>query len=193
MRGSAIVLAVLVAAAVSAPAVAQEYCFEYPSGEYDPTWNPDARVEWHQVVPVYCEWYEQTGHDDANSNGHIDPCEHIFFNGERYHVDWIGPTYRLVSMSDPADVKLVEDHEPGGQPFIYHEVYPTFCNSVETDDPLNQVCQEVEILFPPEDAGWWHIEEINTNIRATPDPVSPVEDSTWGKIKAFFRRVAKIF
>ena len=193
MSKFAIALVLLAIAAPVVPAAAQEFCFEYPSGVYDPTWVLEERVEWHQVVPVYCEWFEQTGHDDANSNGRIDACEHIFFNGERYHVDWIGPTYKLVSIADPSEVRLVEDHEPGGQPFLYHEVYPTFCNTIETDAPLTQVCQEMEVLFPPEDAGFWHVEEINTNIRATADPMSPVEDSTWGKIKNFFQSIGDAF
>lgn len=192
MRSVALLLALALAAASAVPAAALEYCFEYPSGVFDPTWTPDARTEWHQVVPVYCEWYEQTGHDDADCNGQIDPCEYIYFNDQRYHVDWIGPTYKLVSVEDPSEVRMVEDHEPGGKPFIYHEVYPTFCNAIETDSPLVQACQEVQIIYPTEDCGTWHVAEVNTNIRATPD-MSPAQPSTWGKIKALFQRLREIF
>jgi hypothetical protein len=56
---------------------------------------------------------------------------------------------------------------------------------VHTPDEITHVCQEIYIDYPPEDEGWWHVDEIKLNIRTS--PTSPVENNTWGKIKSFFR------
>ena len=55
---------------------------------------------------------------------------------------------------------------------------------VHTDQPIVQVCQYIQILEPPEYAGEWHVEEIDTNIHTNGG--SPVEPNTWSKIKNFF-------
>jgi len=194
MRGFAISLAMLAVVAIAVPAVGQEYYYEYAPIDraYDPTWPADGE-EWHQLFPNYCIYDEQTDHDDANGDGYIDVCEHIWINGEQHHVEWIGPTYKLVAMRPSEDGRPVlpkyaeyagmED----GRQHVYHEIYPTFCNEFETEEPIEYECQEIYIFYPPEDAGWWHVEEINTNIRTVPQ--SPVEPGTWGKIKAWFRGI----
>jgi hypothetical protein len=194
MRGSAIVLALLATAALSVSAAGQEFYHEFATTgrPFDPTWPADGE-EWHQLFPNYCVLDEQTGHDDANGDGYIDVCEHIWFNGEQHHVEWIGPTYKLVYMGDLPDGRPVlpryaEDASPpGSRQFLYHEVYPNFCNEFETTEPIEFECQEVWVEYPPEDVGWWHVEEINTNIRTVPQ--SPVEEGTWGRIKAWFGRL----
>ncbi len=198
MRRFAIALAALLVVAVVVPAFGQTYYYDYrppdpPDRGYDPTWPPEGS-QWHQLMPNYCQYDEQTNHEDADGNGAIDVCEHIWFNGERQHVEWIGPTYKLVFMGTgkhgrPVAPKYLEEAGPGDKQFSYHEVFPTYCNIVETTEPITDECQEVWIEFPPEDVGWWHVEEINTNIRTVPDPVNPADESTWGKIKEFFRNL----
>jgi hypothetical protein len=196
MRTLAIALAALAVAAMVVPASAQEFVYEFPSPTrgYDPSWPADGG-QWHQLYPTYCQYDTQTGHDDADGNGSMDFCEHIWFNGQRHHIEWVGPTIKLVYTGVPPDGrppvqdKYVEEVVIGDRQYSYHEIYPTFCNIIETTEPITNECQEVWIEFPPEDVGWWHVEKIETNIRTVPDPVSPVEDSTWSKIKSFFKEL----
>jgi len=192
MRGLAIALALFVIVTVAVSAAGQEFYYDYRPVDrpFDPTWPPDGD-EWHQLQPNYCIYDEQTDHDDADGNGYIDVCEHIWFNGERHHVEWIGPTYKLVYIGEPpgdrpVSPKYAEDAVPGSRQHVYHEVYPVFCNEFGTTEPIEYECQEIWIEFPPEDVGWWHVEEINTNIRTVPDP-SPVDEGTWSRIKGWFR------
>ena len=191
MRRFGIAFAALAVAAMVVPSLAQEFSYELPTLDrgYDPTWPADGAT-WHQLYPTYCQNDTQTGHDDADGNGSMDVCEHIFFNCERHHIEWIGPTYRLVQIPDagrpPVEPKYVEETLNGDRQYSYHEVYPIFCNIIETAEPITNECQEIWIEFPPEDVGWWHVERIETNIRTVPDPVNPVEESTWGRIKAWF-------
>lgn len=195
MKGFAIALAAATVVVMVVPAIGQMNYYDYrpPTRNYDPTWPQDGS-QWHQLVPNYCEYNEQTGHEDADGNGSIDVCDNIWLDGERHHVEWIGPTYKLVFVGTPTDgrpvsEKYLEDAGPTGRQFSYHEVYPTFCNIIETTEPITQECQEVWIEFPPEDVGWWHVEEINTDIRTVPNPVNPAKGSTWGRIKEFFRNL----
>ncbi|MFH1501786.1 MAG: hypothetical protein ABIG03_01935 [Candidatus Eisenbacteria bacterium] len=188
MRTLAIALTALFVAAMVVPAAAQEMYFEYgaqtPSRGYDPTWPPDGSP-WHELYPGFCNTHDQTDHDDADGNGQIDACEHIWLGGERHHVEWIGPTYVLERPGTREEI-YVEDGGPLGRQTHYHEIAPVFCREVVTQDPILDECQNVIVLEPPEHAGEWHVKEINTDIRTRPDPASPVERSTWGKIKSWF-------
>jgi hypothetical protein len=195
MRRFAIALTVLAVAAMVAPALAQEFYYEYetPARPYDPSWPGDGAT-WHQLYPTYCQYDTQTDHDDADGNGSMDVCEHIWFNGERQHIEWVGPTIKLTYMGTPPDGrpvmdKYVEEAAPTDRQYSYHEIYPTFCNIIHTTTPITQECQEVWIEFPPEDVGWWHVAKIETNIRTVPDPINPIEPNTWGKIKNFFSKL----
>jgi hypothetical protein len=190
--GIALMMLGLLAFACSAYAQA-DYYFEYqgtPVRGFDPSWPPDG-APWHELVPNYCVMHTQSCHGDANGNGQMDVCELIALDCQPYHIDWIGPTYvlRFVGSRPMAD-KYLED-APGRQTGTYHEVYPIFCNIVETDPPITEVCQEVWITYPPEDVGWWHVEEINTDIRTS--PCSPVENTTWAKVKNIFKNLRSLF
>jgi len=182
----AITVCVAALLVLSAGAQAQDpMVLEYQGVRADNAW-PDDGSFWHTLHPAssFCQDVEQTGHDDANGDGMIDVCESVQLDGDWHHIDWIGPTYKLRSMDRQVD-KYVEPLSE--RQHAYHEVYPTFCNEVGTNEPITHVCQEVYIEFPPEDEGWWHVEDIRMNIRTTPE--SPVEPSTWTKIKRFFRDV----
>ncbi|MBD3347636.1 MAG: hypothetical protein GF400_00370 [Candidatus Eisenbacteria bacterium] len=192
MKRFAIALSVLAIAALAVPAAGQTYYYDYNPVDrpYDPTWPADGD-EWHQLYPNYCIYDEQTGHEDANEDGYIDACEHIWINGERHHVEWVGPTFHLREIMPPGEerqrreIYMEQVVLQGDRPHVYHEVYPVFCTEVGTTEPIEFECQEVFVEFPPEYAGWWHVEEITTNIHTVPQ--SPVEGSTWSTIKDWFR------
>jgi hypothetical protein len=188
MRNCVIVFAVIAFIALALPASADEV-FELvqPIRGYDPTWPPDGST-WHTLHPpdLFCTNGTQTDHDDVDGDGNMSFCDNIQIDGVWKHIEWVGPTIRLRS-SQPGrqDLKWVEPVEPTGRQYQYHEVAPVYCNLVETTEPIEYECQEVWIEFPPEDVGWWHVEAIETNIRTNGG--SPVERSTWGQIKDWFR------
>jgi len=190
MTRSALALALAGLVLVCGSGWAQEEIYlEYPAPpppgrQVDPSWPPDGSG-WHMLAPTYCAGYTQDGHEDANGDGMIDACEHITLSGQRWHITWVGPTYTLVRSPGRADSMMVEPVFLGsGRQHVYHEVHPDFCTTVETSEPIETECQEVYITNPPEDVGWWHVKRIKLNIRCGP-PQSPIEDSTWGRIKAW--------
>jgi hypothetical protein len=188
----AFVIAVLLVSFVL-PAAADMAIFEYApiNRSYDPTWPPDGAT-WHGIHPgaTFCALADQTDHDDADGNGQIDACESIQLDGVWRHVEWIGPTITITYLTDGSRVPVMIEPvtEPGRPPapVEYHVVYPedAFCTTIVTDVPITDVCQIVTIIEPPEYAGPWHVEEIATNIHVGSG--SPVERSTWAKIKNIF-------
>ncbi len=181
------VIAVVLAAFVL-PAFAFEiYEYTPPTRGYDPSWPPEGSP-WHALYPpeIYCSNGVQTDHDDQNGDGMIDPCENIQIDGVWKHVEWIGPTITLVRQGREAVYvePIASDRQND-----YHVIYPpeAVCTIVHTDVPIVEVCQYVQIIDPPEFAGEWHVEEIETNIHTNGG--SPVDDSTWGKIKSFFTQL----
>ena len=186
MRAFVTILALAALVVFTLPVSADEV-FELPSWDrgFDPTWPPDG-VTWHTLHPpeAYCTNVVQTGHDDVDGDGNMSFCDNIQIDGAWKHIEWCGPTFTLVYIGGGRQDKYVEPIESNGRQFTYHEVYPTYCNIITTTTPIEYVCQYVWIEDPPEDVGEWHVEAINTNIRTNGG--SPVDDSTWGKIKSFF-------
>lgn len=186
MRICVVTLAAVMLVASALPVCADEV-FELtaPIRGYDPTWPPDGS-SWHTLHPpeLLCTDNVQTGHDDVDGDGQMSFCDNIQLDGVWKHIEWVGPTIRIRSL-DPErqDEVYIEPVEMPGRQFVYHEVSPTYCNIFETTEPITSVCQEVWVEFPPEDVGWWHVEAIETNIRTNGG--SPVEPSTWGRIKAW--------
>jgi hypothetical protein len=186
MNRFAIALVAVCLLALVVPAIADDTFYlelVQASRAFDPSWPPDGSA-WHELYPVFCTGHTQTGHDDANGNGAIDVCENIMIDGVLSHIDWIGPTFVLRKVGRD-QVKYVE--ATIAKQHDYHEVYPTFCNTVTTDPPIQYVCQEVYVTFPPEDVGWWHVESIETNIITSPS--TAVREDTWSRIKAFFENL----
>jgi hypothetical protein len=190
-----LVTAVLLACLVL-PAAADLGVYELtePARGYDPTWPPDG-ANWHGIHPsdIYCSVSEQTGHDDADGNGQIDACESIELDGVWRHVEWIGPTFTLVALAGEQErpigmimVELVAAPTRPPAPYEYHVVYPpdAYCTIIESFEPIEGVCQIVNIQDPPEFWGEWHVEAVETNIHVGTG--SPVEPSTWGRLKSFF-------
>ena len=193
MRNCIITLAVLAFVALSLPVGAEEV-FELvaPVRGYDPTWAPDSTTTWHTLHPpeLFCTNGVQTDHDDVDGDGMMSFCDNIQIDGVWKHIEWVGPTIRIRYLENGRAVKYIEPVEVPGRQFQYHEVSPIYCNLIETTEPIEYVCQEVWIEFPPEDVGWWHVEAIETNIRTNGG--SPVENpSTWSQIKNWFRKLIR--
>ncbi len=182
-----LMIAVVLVAVLAPAASAQDgLVLEWTGRPVDTSWPEDGSV-WHEFHPTYCTDRVQTGHQD-DGNGQIDVCEYIQFDEGWTHIEWVGPTYTLTRMGEPRDEKFIEPIDAmgdGPRDEWFHEVYPTFCNEVHVQQPIEGICQEVYIDYPPEDEGWWHVTDIKLNIRTGPFD-SPVEESTWGKIKQFF-------
>ncbi len=144
---------------------------------------------WHELYPTFCIVHTQMGYGD-NGDGVVSVCDAIFLeDGTICHIIWVGPTYFLYHL-ETGDVMFTEPttDDPGGDPTgeIWHEIAPHFCDEWEIDawedngDGIVSVCDIVWIAGEP-----WHIEEVRLDITVVPG--SPVEDSTWGQIKAFFK------
>ena len=161
---------------------------DVPGRPFDPAWPPDGPgTTWHQMLPadMFCTSAEQTGHNDADGNGLIDACESIQLGSVWRHIEWVGPTYTLARADDTRVTIYVEYYDTARQNH-YHVISPPEfeCSIITTDQPLVGECQYVVIEQPYELQGDWHVERVGTNIHTGPG--SPVEASTWGKMKAFF-------
>jgi hypothetical protein len=180
----ALALAVLVL-----PALAEFEIWEQvpPEGQagvrYDVPWPPEG-FQWHRMYPVACTYGTQTDHDDTDGDGFVDQCENVQIDGVWKHVEWAGPTIYLWR-PESREQLVIEPTAPGGRE-QYHIINPpeAYCQYVDIAGPDLQVCDYVTVLEPPEFAGEWHVEEIRNNIHTNGG--SPVEESTWSKIKEFF-------
>ena len=154
---------------------------------------PNDCSTWHELWPTYCIMHHQDSYED-DGDGLISPCDYFTLDGVRYHIDWVGPTYHLVALEGSPDEAAAEpvDEPSGGDPTCeyWHWIYPPdiYCTESHVDgwedggEPgVLDVCDNVFI-----DGRWWHIEDIGLNVQAHPEE-SPVDQSTWGKIKDFFR------
>ena len=188
MRTCVITLTALALVAFALPVSADEvFELTVPIRGYDPTWPPDGST-WHTLHPpeFLCTNGVQTDHDDVDGDGQMSFCDNIQIDGIWKHIEWVGPTIRIRSLTPGRqDLLYVEPIDQPGRQYQYHEVSPTYCNIIETTTPIEYVCQEVWVEFPPEDVGWWHVEAIETNIRTNGG--SPVRASTWSQIKGWFR------
>jgi hypothetical protein len=186
---------VFVIAALVTPALAQDYeIFGYiaPTRGYDPSWPPDGS-DWHKIRPadVFCTYGNQDGHDDTDGDGQIDICENVMIDGVWKHIEWVGPTISLQPMEPgrPVITYMVEPVD-GSRQNEYHIVHPPelFCMGLTTTNPIPlEPCSYVMVESPPELAGEYHVIEVETNIHTGGG--SPVEKSTWGKIKDFFSQL----
>lgn len=162
--------------------------------EYDgvPTRDPipPNGEPWHELYPVFCQVHPQEDYDD-NGDGIVSVCDVITYGGTRYHVDWVGPTYicEEIISGEIWYFEPVQDYpegDPSGQ--IWHCVYPVFCMEVTIqfwDDNGNgflDVCDMISI-----DGLMYHVQEVALDIEVTEEQ-NPVEQSTWSRIKAFFKR-----
>lgn len=183
----AFVIAVVLAAFVL-PAAAEFEIWEYDTSGagrgYDPSWKPDGTPV-HLIVPNYCATGTQDGHDDQDGDGVMDPCENVMIDGVWKHIERVIPTIKISPVGG-GDQLFIEPIE--GRQNQYHIVHPPefFCWIVPITGGIVQECEIVTVEEGPH-AGEWHIDEIDTNVETNGG--SPVDDSTWGKIKSFFREL----
>ncbi len=186
MRSCVMIVAAVALVAFALPVSADEI-FELaaPGRGYDPTWPPDGSG-WHTLYPPadYCTNVTQTNHDDVDGDGNMSFCDNIQMDGVWKHIEWVGPTFTIFRPG--AREPMLVEPIAGSRQNQYHIIFPpeAFCVIIHTDQPIVEVCQYIVILEPPEFAGEWHVEEIDTNIHTNGG--SPVEPSTWSKIKSFF-------
>jgi len=202
------VIALALVGLLVVPAAAQLHLEYVGTGPRDPI--PPDGSQWHGIAPIFCDMYEQVGYED-NGDGDVSICDVIILvpdvGGEpkRYHIDWAGPTYHLVATgfpetppyndgaAEPEDPGPYED-DPTGD--MWHWIYPpeVFCTvePVEgwedggTSGEPNGILDACDNVFIG--GFWWHIEAVELNIEVTEEP-SPVEPTTWSKVKSFFKQI----
>jgi hypothetical protein len=157
---------------------------------------------WHELFPTFCNTYHQDEYRD-NGDGAVGPCDIIVLNGIPYHIVSAGPTYWTTCSSTPGGppqgTVIFEPTQPqtGGNPIceVWHEVYPNFCQEIHIDswndgnnNGVLDVCDEVDTQTPTGPV-FYHIDRIECDITVEPVPVTPTENSTWGKIKSLLHRL----
>ena len=179
--------------ALALPASAQFEIWEYipptPGGarQFDVPWPDDDVGQWHQLHPaaLACTYGTQTDHDDQDNDGLVDECENVEIDGVWKHIEWAGPTIYLWR-PDTRESIIVEPIAGPERQNEYHVISPpgAFCSIIDLPGPILQVCDTI-IVLEGEFAGEWHVEEIRDNIHTNGG--SPVEQSTWSRVKEFFR------
>lgn len=152
---------------------------------------------WHELYPAFCLYHHQDAYGD-NGDGVVSACDGIKLDGACYHITHVGPTYWTTCYppdgSNPYTVVFEPVETTGGNPVceIWHEVYPEFCNTIHVDSFHDgdangrvSVCDEIDVVGDTGAVTYYHIDEIRLDITIVPGP-TPVEKSTWGKIKSFF-------
>lgn len=156
---------------------------------------PPAGSSWHEIHPMFCGTYTQSGYDD-NGDGVVSACDRIILNGVLYHIVWAGPTYWTTCSTTPGGPGSTVIFEPtnpgnGGNPIcqVWHEIYPNFCQQIHIDswhdngDDVLSVCDVVDVQdptgLPPR---FYHIDRIECDITIEP-VIVPVAPSTWSKVK----------
>jgi len=171
-------VAVLAFVALAVPAAGQYY-MELQGPGRDP-WPADCST-WHELYPNFCLIHHQDSYTD-NGDGVLSACDYIVLDGVSYHVDWVGPTYIMGGTYwEPID-------PPGGNPICqtWHQVHPQYCAYGHVDDWEDSdgtgdasVCDMVWIGGVA-----YHIDAVQLNIQISAG--SPVERSTWGRVKGLF-------
>lgn len=117
----------------------------YPASAQDPTATQQIHLDlesttnltagwgctnWHELYPVNCNpWHL----DRIEGDGQLRACNFAWFNGLRFHIDWVGPTYFLDCLgiiAEPIGDPTV-DADPIGE--VWHEVYPDYCTEHVVD------------------------------------------------------------
>jgi len=156
---------------------------------------------WHELYPNFCLNHHQDAYGD-NGDGVVSPCDGIKLDGACYHITAVGPTYWTTCYppdGSPPYTVVFEPVDPaGGNPVCqtWHQIYPDFCGTIHVDsfhdsDNNNEVtpCDEIDVITTPGAAPtYYHIDRVELDITIVPGP-TPVEQSTWGRIKSFFNGI----
>ena len=171
------------------PAAAQTIHLEFVGapGRADVPVTPVCST-WHELYPSFCLNHHQDGYAD-DGDGFISACDWIVLDAVNCHIDWVGPTYHLVSITDQRLEMYLEPQEgaPGRNPVCetWHEVYPDYCVLRHVDgwedngDGSLGPCDIIYFAGEP-----WHLADVGLNIIVTPE--SPVEEGTWSGVKRLF-------
>ncbi len=178
-----IAMAVVGLLVLAVPATGQLY-LEFGAAPVRDPIPPDGSP-WHELFPNFCIMHTQTGYGD-NGDGVVSVCDMIYIGGQPYHIIWTGPTYYL-RHEGTGEPRFTEPTvtDPGGNPTgeIWHEVAPNFCDEWEIEDWEDNgdgIVSQCDLVWIGGEA--WHIDHVRLDITVVPG--SPVEESTWGQIKA---------
>lgn len=141
---------------------------------------------WHELYPQYCMIHHQDDFQEGAPDGQISACDYIKIDNVWYHIEWVGPTYRLSFGALPGDYEPVGP-VTGGNPVCetWIEVWPEFGPQFHVDqwidngDGVVSPCDFVVI-----GGATAHIDEIKLNIRVRPgEPPIDTERQSWGDLK----------
>lgn len=180
MRYRALCLTAL-ALLVSLPAVAQETA---PAQRIhlDLDSHADLAVgwactNWHELWPSYCAIWHL---DKIEGDGRLKACNFAWFNGQRFHIDWVGPTYFLDCLgiiAEPAgDPTADELADPVGD--VWHEVQPEYCTEHtvtgwdDADGSGNVSECDIVIL---NGSLVCHVRRVSTDVIISPAPVATTD------------------
>lgn len=142
---------------------------------------------WHELYPMFCMDRQQTQYED-NGDGIMSHCDYIYLDGERFHIEWVGPTYYLDC--DIIMEPMGESNPDGPICEEWIEIHPqhgAIRHVVGWDDNGDGVVSPCDVIFF-HDGLMCHVADVGTNIRVNPDG-SAASESTWGKIKGLFKNL----
>lgn len=161
-------------------------------------------TQWHELYPLYCTGpYTLTEWKD-NGDGVLSPCDTIVMvapdeTESCEHVTQVTYTLELTPLQEPIIDTWWDftEHGTGGDPLTepvcsyWHEVYPDFCmerhiNGWDDTGNGSGKLDSCDVII--DDYGnAFHVEGVHTDIVTEPSDGCPVDQSTWGSIKALFR------
>lgn len=173
-------LAALALVLAAAPALAHEGVAASPAEQQRIHLDLDADADinsgwectdWHELYPVECTIRHL---DKIEGDGELKACNHAWFDGKRYHIDWVGPTYFLDCngvVAEPSSIEPSEDGDPTGE--VWHEIKPNYCDEhvvIDWEDNGNGYLDECDfVTFDNGDR--CHIYDIGLDIIISPAPV----------------------
>ena len=172
-------LALTLALVLAAPALAHEAAAASPAEQQRIHLDLDADADidsgwectdWHELYPEECVIRHL---DKIEGDGELKACNHAWFDGKRYHIDWVGPTYFLDCgvVAEPSSIEPSEDGDPTGE--VWHEITPNYCDEhvvIDWEDNGNGVLDECDfVTFDNGDR--CHIYQIGLDIIISPAPV----------------------
>ena len=185
------IVALIGLVAVAVPAGAQTH-FELMGSPVQDVVPPDCS-EWSELYPNFGAVHHQGSYED-DGDGLISVCDHITLGGVRYHIDWVGPTYEAFCIYTGSRFWFEPtDPDPGGNPECetwasvpnYRDERP-YWHVQEWQDNGDNIVSVCDVVWFEDHEDGSHIENVGLNIVGTEVP-DPVEDSTWSRIKTFFR------
>lgn len=129
-------------------------------------------TEWHELYPNFCKVRHL---DRIEGDGSLRECNYAWFDRERFHIDWVGPTYFLDcgKVAEPVGAVRPDTLEdPTCQ--IWEEIWPNHGKLYHVefweDANGNGILDECDYVIL-DDGSYCHISRIGLNIRISPAPV----------------------